>query len=274
MDSRDRFTPLPNPDIACPSAAKMFSSDVMHWDFALILIFFGTAVPLLGRRRIRQLMSMPETTKRDRLTLYASTVAFQWLAVAVVLWRANAHQIALARLGLAIPNPVLTAIVSIVLAGLVLANQLFSLRRLATNPAEARGILPQLALKVFPQDSIERLAFFAVVVTVAVCEELIYRGFVQRVFEDWSGGLIVAGILGSAAMFAVAHLYQGPRGLITTCVVGILFAAIRAWTGSLLAPFIAHFIADITAGLLAPSRLRAAMAGADENSEMTGAISE
>lgn len=245
----------------------------MHWDFALILIFFGTAVPLLGRRRIRQLMRMPETTKRDRLTLYASTVAFQWFAVAVVLWRANAHQLSFAGLGLAVPRPTLTVIVSIVLASLVLANQLFSLRRLATHPAEARGVLPQLALKVFPQDSVERLAFFAVVVTVAVCEELIYRGFFQRVFENWSGGLVVAGILGSAAMFAVAHLYQGRRGLATTFVVGLIFAAIRAWTGSLLAPLIAHFIADITAGMLAPSRLRLALATVAEPAASTDVLS-
>ena len=85
--------------------------------------------------------------------------------------------------------------------------------------------------------------FFAVVLTVAVCEEIIYRGFAQRAFEDWSGGMIVAGIVGSSAMFAVAHLYQGPRGVITTLIVGILLSAIRAWTGSLMAPFVAHFIA-------------------------------
>lgn len=245
----------------------------MHWDFALILIFFATAVPLLGRRRIRQLMAMPETTKRDRLALYASTIAFQWLAAAVVLWRTNAHHMALARLGLAIPKPALTTIVSIVLAALVLANQLFSLRQLATHPDEARGILPQLALKIFPQDSVERFAFFAVVVTVAVCEELIYRGFVQRVFMDWSGGLVLAGILGSAAMFAIAHLYQGRRGLITTFVVGLLFAVILAWTGSLLAPFIAHFIADITAGFLAPARLRLALTQISNQAETSGVVS-
>jgi membrane protease YdiL (CAAX protease family) len=240
----------------------MVSFDSMHWDFALILIFFATAVPLLGRRRVRQLMRMSETTKRDRLSLYASTVAFQWLAAAVVLWRAYAHRIIFARLGLAIPNPALTLVVSTVLAALVLANQLVSLRRLATHPPDAQGLLPQIALKIFPQDSAERLAFFAVVVTVAICEELIFRGFVQRVFEDWSGGFVIAGIAGSAAMFAVAHLYQGRRGVITTLVVGLLFSLVRAWTGSLLAPLVAHFVADITAGLLAPSRLRAALATA------------
>jgi len=230
----------------------------MHWDFALILIFFATVVPLLGRRRIRQLTQMPETTKRGRLRLYASTVVFQWFAVLVILWRTSAHRITLGRLGLGVPRPALTAVVSIVLAALVLANQLVSLRRLSTHPAETQGALPQLARKIFPQDSEERLWFLAVVVTVAFCEELIFRGFIQHVFENWSGGLILAGILGSAVMFALAHLYQGRRGLVTTFVVGMVFSCVRAWTGSLLAPLIAHFVADITAGLLAPSWLRSA----------------
>jgi uncharacterized protein len=232
----------------------------MHWDFALILLFFATAVPLLGRRRIRHLMQMSETGKRDRLTLYASTVAFQWFAVALIFWRASAHQIAMASLGLSLPYPRRTAIVTLLLAALVLANQLASLRRMATHPESVHGVLPQIALKIFPQDAVERLAFFAVVLTVAVCEELIYRGFVQRTFEDGSGGMILAGIAGSAAMFAVAHLYQGSRGVITTLIVGVLFSAIRSWTGSLLAPLVAHFIADITAGFLAPARLRSALA--------------
>ena len=231
----------------------------MHWDFALILLFFATAVPLLGRRRVSQLMRMPQTTRRDRLTLYASTVAFQWFSVAVILWRVSAHQIDWAGLGLAIPRPGLTVIVTGLLAALVLANQLASLRRIATHPETVQGILPQIALRIFPQDSIERLAFFGVVLTVAICEELIYRGFVQRVFGDWSGDAVLAAIAGSAAMFALAHLYQGARGILTTLVVGILFASIRAWTGSLLAPLVAHFIADITAGFLAPPRLRTAM---------------
>jgi uncharacterized protein len=244
----------------------------MHWDFALILVFFAVAVPLLGRRRIRQLTRMPETTKRDRLRVYASTVAFQWFAVVVVLWRASAHQIPLENLGIGLPRPALTAVVSVALAALVLANQLLSLRRLSTHPAEAKGALPQLAMKIFPQDSGERFAFFAVVVTVAVCEELIFRGFIQRVFENWSGGLVLAGILGSAGIFGVAHLYQGRRGLITTLVVGLLFAAIRAWTGSLLAPLIAHFVADITAGLLAPLYMRSALHKIDAGPQATDLV--
>jgi membrane protease YdiL (CAAX protease family) len=227
----------------------------MHWDFAVILLALGIAVPLLGRRRVGQLMRTPSTTKMDRLSLYATTLAFQWIAAGVILWRAAAHEIRAAQLGLAIGNPILTVTITIVLTALVLLNQLISLRRLVSNPAEAQGLLPQLALKLFPQDDVERLAFFALVVTVAICEELVYRGFVQCVFQDWSRGSVTVGVLGSAIYFSIAHLYQGRRGLASTLVAGLIFAGARAWTGSLLPPIAAHFVADITVGILAPGKI-------------------
>jgi membrane protease YdiL (CAAX protease family) len=233
----------------------------MHCDFALILLILGIAVPLLGRRRVRQLMQMHSTTKMDRLSLYASTLAFQWIAAGVILWRASAHEIRTSQLGLVIPNPALTVTISVALSALILLNQIMGLRRLVAQPEKIQGILPKLALKLFPQDDVERLAFFALVATVALCEELIYRGFVQRVFQDWSRGSVIVAVVGSAVFFSLAHLYQGRRGLVSTLTIGIIFSTIRAWTGSLLPGMVAHFVADITVGMLAPSRLRAASPG-------------
>jgi uncharacterized protein len=240
----------------------------MRWDFALILIFLTIAVPWLGRWRVRQLLAMPQTTKLDRLSLYASTIAFQWLAAGVILWRTSAHGIAAAQLGLALPSPRATIVVAVILSLLILLNQIYSLRRIAAQPAQIKGILPQLAIKVFPQDDVERLAFFALVSTVAVCEQIIYRGFVQFLFRSWSGGVIVAGIVGSAAIFALAHLYQGRRGLVTTSVIGLLFSAVRAWTDSLLAPLVTHFVTDFAAGLLSPGVLRGAVAERDQHATL------
>jgi membrane protease YdiL (CAAX protease family) len=237
----------------------VFSFSAMHWDFALILSVLGIAVPLLGRRRVGQLMRTPSTTKMDRLSLYATTLAFQWIAAGVILWRAAAHEIRAGQLGLAIGNPILTVTITIVLTALVLLNQLISLRRLVSNPAEAQGLLPQLALKLFPQDDVERLAFFALVVTVAICEELVYRGFVQCVFQDWSKGSVTVGVLGSAIYFSIAHLYQGRRGLASTLVAGLIFAGARVWTGSLLPSVAAHFVADITVGILARVKILSTM---------------
>jgi membrane protease YdiL (CAAX protease family) len=228
----------------------------MHWDFALMLIFLGTVVPWLGRRRIRQLMQMPQTTKQDRLLLYTSTIAFQWVAAGLILWRTGARRISLASLGFQIPNGGVVALVSVLLAALVLVNQLVSLHRISRGAGEQQGILPELARKVFPQDFVERLAFLAVVITVSLCEEVIYRGFAQYVFRNSLWGSALAGILGSAALFALAHVYQGKKGIIATFVVGTMFSAVRSWTGSLLPSILAHFLADFTAGMLAPSRLQ------------------
>jgi uncharacterized protein len=230
----------------------------MHWDFAAILIFLGVAVPLLGRRRVRQLIALPSTTKEQRLALYASTIAFQWMASGIILWRTTAHGIRAAQLGLGIPRPVLALSLAVTLTGLILLNQIVGLKRLATQPAAAQGLVPQLVQKLFPQDDVERLAFFALVMTVAVCEEFIYRGFVQRLFQDFWGGSPYFAVVGSAFFFALAHLYQGRRGLTSTFTVGILFSAATAMTLSLIPSVLAHFVADFTAGTLAPRYLKSA----------------
>jgi membrane protease YdiL (CAAX protease family) len=235
----------------------------MHWDFVLILLFFAIAVPLLGRRRIRELLAVSETTKSQRLRLYASTITFQWIAVAVIFWRARTHGISEAELGLAISNPRLTAIVTICLTALVIANQIVALKRLSVDPQEVQGQLQQVAIRIFPQDNPERIVFLGLVTTVAICEELIFRGFFQYVFEVWTGGLLLAGIIGSAALFAISHLYQGRRGVIVTFVVGVIFSAIRAWTGSLIPSGTAHFCADLIVGLMARERIRSAAGNAN-----------
>jgi uncharacterized protein len=70
---------------------------------------------------------------------------------------------------------------------------------------------------------------------------------------------LAAGMIGSAVLFSLAHLYQGRRGLVSTLIVGLIFSGIRLATGSLLPAMIGHFFADILAGFLAPARFRSAV---------------
>jgi len=227
----------------------------MPWDFALILAILAIIVPLLGKRRVRRLVETARTSKLDRLTLYGSTMAFQWATAGIILWRAAAHRTRLDQLGIAIPRPALAVVLAISLSGLFLANQLFSLKRLSDPKVPHSTILTHFAFKVFPQDDVERLAFFALVSTVAICEELIYRGFAQFAFQQLTGLTVVAVVL-SAILFSLAHAYQGKQGLASTLAVGLIFASVRAWTGSLVPSIAAHFVTDLTIGLLAPLRLR------------------
>jgi len=235
----------------------------MPWDFVAILLVLGVIVPWRGAVRIRELLRQPTLTTTERIAVYASTIAFQWLAVAVVLWRTTMHHIGLARLGVALPSLPLAAFASVALLAPLLANQVYALRRLARLPPEQQGFLGALARKLMPQNPVESLAFIALVATVAVCEELLYRGFVFTAFYAASGGFLAAAIVGSSLMFSLAHLYQGRRGLLATFVVGLLLASARAWTASLAPCVIVHFFVDLVAGLAAPRWLRAGSAAVE-----------
>ncbi len=229
----------------------------MPWDFVVILLVLGVIVPWRGAVRIRELLRQPALTTTERIAVYASTIAFQWLAVAAVLWRTTAHNIGLARLGVALPSLPLAALASVALLVPLLANQIYGLRRLARLPPEQQGFLGALARKLLPQNLVESLAFLALVATVAVCEEVLYRGFVFTAFYAGSGGFLAAALVGSSAMFSLAHFYQGRRGLFTTFIVGLLLASARAWTESLAPCIIVHFFVDLVAGLAGPRLLRA-----------------
>ena len=100
-----------------------------------------------------------------------------------------------------------------------------------------------------PQELTEALVFAALVGTVSLCEELIYRGFVFAVFREFGGGSAALAIVGSSALFALGHAYQGRRGVINTFVLGLLLAGARSWSDSLLPPILAHLAVDATAGL-------------------------
>ena len=220
-------------------------------DFAVVLVILAVIVPWRGYVRVRQLLNRESVSTRDRLALYASTIAFQWIATVFVLWRCQVHGYRPADLAIAIPKPGLVLLVTVGLTALVTANQLVSIHRLASLPREQQGSFRALSLKLMPQEATERLAFFALVMTVAICEEVLYRGWAQQVFQLFSGS-VAFGVVASAVFFSIAHIYQGRRGLVATFIVGALFSVVRAWTGSLIPTVAAHFAADLAAGLLAP----------------------
>ncbi len=237
----------------------------MPWDYALIFLVLGVVVPWRGAVRVRELLRQPALSTAERIAVYASTIAFQWVAVGVVLWRTTVHGTGIGKMGVVLSHPARAALVSAALLAPLLVNQIYGLRRLARLPPEQQGFLGELARKLMPQNSVEALAFVALCCTVAACEELLYRGFVYMAIRDALDGSMAAAITGSAAMFSLAHFYQGRRGLLATFVVGVLLGGARAWTGSLAPCVVVHLVVDLAAGLAAPRVLRgAAVAGSAE----------
>src|SRR5260370_34637374 len=70
----------------------------MPWDFWLILAVLAVVLPLRGRARMKKVLAMPRVRSMERLVVYASTIAFQWLAIAIFASSARAERYTVAEL--------------------------------------------------------------------------------------------------------------------------------------------------------------------------------
>jgi CAAX protease family protein len=231
------------------------------WDFALVLLFLAIFVPWRGAARMKRLLNKPGMTASDRLSLYRSTILFQWLLVVIVFLQCGARTVALEELGVAAGDPWQIVWTSALVTGLLCLNQVFGLRKIAALPEGKRGSLFAITERIMPRSRKEMIVYAALACTAGISEEFLYRGFVFmaffRMFVNYGPANIPAAIF-SSAWFSLAHLYQGRRGLITTFVVGMIFVSLRIWTGSLIPAILAHVGIDLTVGICASRYLHKA----------------
>ena len=227
----------------------------LPWDFIVILLVLAVFVPWRGVIRVRALLAGPGTTSADRIAIYASTIALQWAAAGLTAWRCAARGLSASSLGVSLSHPLGAVGMGLAIAFAFTLLQIAGFRHLSRIPAEQRGRVYEVTRKVMPRNATEALAFTALVCTVSLCEEFLFRGFVFAVFQQVFRGSVPAAVIGSSALFAVAHLYQGRRGISTTFLLGTILALARLSTHSLAPGIIVHFVVDLLAGLAAPGAL-------------------
>jgi membrane protease YdiL (CAAX protease family) len=103
---------------------------------------------------------------------------------------------------------------------------------------------------MLPHRGIELTLWIALSVTAGICEEAIFRGYLQRQFMALTKSA-PAGILLSAATFGAAHAYQGFRMVILIGLYGAMFGILAYWRGSVRPGMIAHAWQDSLNGVLA-----------------------
>jgi membrane protease YdiL (CAAX protease family) len=102
---------------------------------------------------------------------------------------------------------------------------------------------------LLPQSLLEVLVWIAVSITAGVCEEMAFRGFLQRQFHALSGSMVVA-VLAQGLVFGLFHAYQGWRNVAVISVLGVLYGALAAWRGNLRVNIITHAWGDVWEGWL------------------------
>jgi len=102
---------------------------------------------------------------------------------------------------------------------------------------------------LLPTNLLEIIVWIGVSITAGICEELAFRGFLQRQFHALTGNIGIA-VLAQGLVFGLFHAYQGWKNVVVICILGVLFGALAAWRRNLRANIIVHAWADVWGGWL------------------------
>lgn len=202
--------------------------------------------PWTGRRRYRRLVAAVAHQPDARRRHYWRGIVGEWGAVGLVVVIGLLAGRSAASIGLRLGDhpgseAALVAEVAVLLG---ISAAVFRFGRSGVRDMlrrQARGFEALL-----PHGRGERAVFALLAVSAGICEELLLRGFgIAYVRWLWPGASDLALILITAAVFGLAHLYQGPRGVVLTGLIGGYLAWLVLANGSLVPAMIIHALLDL-----------------------------
>lgn len=226
-----------------PSASSGYPRVASPIHTILVLAAIGSWA--IGHRVFADQLSA--TANPNRILFYGVTVLYEWLLFVLVV-------AAVRRSGASVIT--------------VLGDHWHSVRQVLRDFGVAAGfwIVAAMLLWIFglllrtatlgrnvsmlPQRGIELTLWIVLSVTAGICEETIFRGYLQGQFMALTKSA-PAGILLSAAAFGVAHAYQGFRMVILIGLYGAMFGTLAHWRGSVRPGMIAHAWNDSFNGVVA-----------------------
>jgi uncharacterized protein len=232
------------PSSAAPPAQSLYRR-IAH-PFHTILVLAAQAG--LAYRTMIRVNHMPDAVSVDRVQMYGRTLLSEWLMFALVIlgvwlsgaplatilgdrWRSVGEVLRDIGVGL-------TFFIVSVMVGSIVGSHL-------------SGRTPDRAVQfLFPHGNVEVALWIAVSVTAGICEEAIYRGYLQRQFTALTKN-VPLGIILSALAFAGSHAYQGFRNVVQIGLLGVMAGILAHWRKSVRPGMFAHAIQDILGGLFA-----------------------
>jgi membrane protease YdiL (CAAX protease family) len=202
--------------------------------------------PWVGRRRYRRLVAAVADHPDARLRHYRRGIIGEWAGVGVVLVIGLLAGRGPSSIGLRIGDHrasegAIVAEVAVLLGISALVFRFGGRGITEMLRRQARGFAALL-----PQGRRERHTFAVLAVTAGICEELLFRGFaIAYVRWLWPGASTLWVTVITAAAFGLVHLYQGPRGVVLTGLVGGYLAWLVLTTGSLFPAMIIHALLDL-----------------------------
>ena len=183
---------------------------------------------------------------------YGITMAFEWLIVAFIWWGVRRRGVRLADLVggrwtrfIEVLRDIGIGIAFLIVAGIIL--QLIGLALKASPNAALKNLLPQ--------GRTEMIVWVLLSITAGFCEEVMFRGYLQRQFATLTHSA-VAGIVLQGVAFGAGHGYQGWKLMVLIAVYGSMFGLLAQWRRSTRPGMITHGLQDTLGGLFGRHLMR------------------
>jgi uncharacterized protein len=119
--------------------------------------------------------------------------------------------------------------------------------RVSGTPAPTS--IPTEMRALAPTGPVSAILWLILSITAGICEEFVFRGYLQKQFSALTRS-VAGGILLSALVFSVGHLYEGAVRAIVIGIFGVMLGVLAHYRRSLAPGMIAHAWHDIFSGAL------------------------
>jgi membrane protease YdiL (CAAX protease family) len=112
---------------------------------------------------------------------------------------------------------------------------------------ERAGLSNNPILSATPDGLAASLVWICLSLSAGICEEIVFRGYLQRQLATLTGRIGLA-ILIQAAVFAVGHAYEGTGAVLRIVLHGLVLGVLAHWRGNIRAGIVQHAGWDLLVG--------------------------
>ena len=213
-----------------------------------LAVLFPIRAGVMGFGRLKR--AAPHDVPRVRMWVYRGAMITQWLlaAAAVALWLFTGRAWRMLGVIPSFNGGLIGVLAGFAVVLVVVLRQQASGMRDEQAVATLRRRMEKLE-RMLPHTALELRWFYLLSLTAGICEEFLYRGYMIWYLQQLGLALIPAALV-SSVIFGFGHLYQGPRGILLTSLVGGFLAAVYLLSRSLFPGMLFHFLMDAYSGRL------------------------
>jgi uncharacterized protein len=202
------------------------------------LIFILAAFAVFGFFSVQRVFASGAASTETKALIYGATFIFEWILAAYAAWR-------LRPLGLSVKDLVdlpSTAKGWLIDVGVTVG---FFLVWAAVGQGLTFLLKPGTPkhLVLLPSNSVEYGLWIVLSLTAGFCEELVFRGYLQKALEFSTNAGIA--IVTQGVIFGLAHAYQGIKLATLIIVLGTMLGWLAHWRRKLWPGMMFHAVIDI-----------------------------